>query len=88
MKKVMMLLNDESLKIIITIIGTFATSLLTVGKYFKNNLKEFHDQIIILRGMVNELDKKLAVQTALFQNFIGRDYDRDHRNQKDDRLFK
>lgn len=84
-----MILSDEGLKTIITIIGTFATSLLTVGKYFKNQLKEFHDQLIIVRCMVNELDKKLAVQTALFQNYIGRDYnDRDYRNEKNDRILK
>ena len=84
-----MTLSDEGLKTIITIIGTFATSLLTVGKYFKNQLREFHDQLIMVRCMVNELDKKLAVQTALFQNYYGRDFDdRNYRNKENDRILK
>jgi hypothetical protein len=84
-----MILSDEGIKTLITIIGTFATSLLTVGKYFKGQLKEFHDALIMVRCAVNELDKKLAVQTALFQTYMGREFDgRDHRNKENDRVLK
>ena len=83
------MISEEALKLAITIIGTFATSLLTVGKYFKNSLREFHDQLIELRIVVNELDKKLAVQTALFTTYMGREINvesGDNRNKKNDRF--
>jgi hypothetical protein len=74
-------MENEAIKIILTILGTFATTLLTLGKWARNSLRDVNTRLYTsidalnkemngLKASISELDKNLAVQTAIFQQVV------------------
>lgn len=63
-------MDNETLKIGITILATFSTTLLACGRWFGKTVDTLNSRINTLSESINKLDKNLAVQTAIFQNYI------------------
>jgi hypothetical protein len=76
-------METEIYKTGFTIICTFATSALTMGKWFHNNINKINqrmdrsinalnDEIKILSGSINTLDKNLAIQNTVLESCMRR----------------
>ena len=60
-------MDAETVRILITIAGTFLTTLLTIGKFSRDALEKINRRIDELTDSVGLLKENLAVTTALFE---------------------
>lgn len=64
------MIDPEILKISLTVVVTFATSLVTMGRWFYASIDALNIKINMLTESITALDKNLAVQTAIFNNYM------------------
>lgn len=64
------MIDPELVNIGITIAATFITTVITMGKWFHLSLARLNSRINDLSLAISALDKNLAVQTALFEQFL------------------
>ena len=62
--------DSEVLKILFTIVCTIATTLLTIGKWFRKTIDILNIRIDQLSAAITALDKSVAVQNAILEGHI------------------
>ena len=62
--------DSEVLKILFTIVCTIATTLLTIGKWFRKTIDILNIRIDQLSAAITALDKSVAVQNAILESHI------------------
>ena len=62
--------DSEVLKILFTIVCTIATTLLTIGKWFRKTIDVLNIRIDQLSAAITALDKSVAVQNAILEGHI------------------
>lgn len=82
-----MMFDQESLKTGITILATFSTTMIGCARWFNGSIDKLNSRINTLSESIAKLDKNLAVQTAIFENYItsGCKYDNHDCKQNRDR---
>lgn len=65
--------DPELAKIGVTVLGTFATTMIAVGKFFHGNICDLTVKISTLSDSINALDKNVAVQSAILKQHIIRE---------------
>jgi Holliday junction resolvasome RuvABC endonuclease subunit len=63
-------IDPELAKIGVTILGTFSTTMIAVGKVFHGNICDLTTRIAKLSESINALDKNVAVQSAILKQHI------------------
>lgn len=64
------MIDAEYARLGFTILATMASTLITIGRWFQKSIETLNDRIKILSDSIAELDKNVAVQTAIFDNYI------------------
>ena len=67
-----MAIDPETCKIGFTICATSMTTMITIGKAFHSGINLLNQRIDTLSKTIAELDKNLAVQTAIFDRHINK----------------
>lgn len=65
-----MRIDEKTAKIGITVLGTFATTIITVAGWFHSSIGQLNSRINDLSQSITTLDKNLAVQTAIFEQYV------------------
>ena len=62
--------DSEVFKILFTIVCTIATTLITIGKWFRKTIEVLNIRIDQLSIAISALDKSVAVQNAILEGHI------------------
>lgn len=62
--------DSEVVKILFTVVCTFASTLLTIGKWFRKTIDILNIRIDQLSVAITALDKSVAVQNAILEGHI------------------
>lgn len=68
-----MQIDNEVLKVIFSAVASSITTLLTVGSWFYSSINNLNRKITTLSSSIVQLDKNLAVQTAIFEQHFKQD---------------
>ena len=65
-----MRIDLKTAKIGITILATFSSTIITIASWFHSSIGSLNSRITELSVSIAALDKNLAVQTAIFQEYM------------------
>lgn len=65
-----MLIDAKTAKIGLTILGTFASTIITIAGWFHTSINTLNSRITELSQSISTLDKNLAVQTAILEQYV------------------
>lgn len=63
-------MDPEIIKIGFTAFCSFSAALMTIGKWFHRSIDKLNDRINSLSHVIGDLDKNLAVQSALMEKLL------------------
>lgn len=63
-------MDPEIIKIAFTCLCSFSAALVTIGKWFHRSIDKLNERINSLSHVIGELDKNLAVQSALMEKLL------------------
>ena len=63
-------MDPEIIKISFTALCSFTAAMVTVGRWFHRSIDRLNDRINNLSHAISDLDKNLAVQSALMEKLL------------------